>query len=385
VSGFGTVGTSTLNAPAGWVYKREISQSVNNGAFDLDSRLGLQLNYTASENIELVGQAIIRRRAAGAPAADAIEWAFAAYRPNADWALRMGRINTDLFIMSDHRNVGFAYLYARPPLEFYAAIPSSLDGADLTRTWKIDNALWQAKVYVGQSDTTAGGSAVAEARQNIGLIVSREVDGLLLRISLLEGLITIKSESVQLLLNGLDDLSKLPVPQVAEQAKDLYSHLHVTNNKHSYASIGARYVRSDWLLSGEIAHVTGNIYGVSSGYASVGRSFGPITVYGISSRMNSRSAPAETPDWATPLTPLGPQVAQQAQFIASAATSAINGYAIRQKAVSAGGRWDLNSKLALKIQWDRIRIRASGSALWGNASHDPASANVASAMLDFVF
>ncbi|MGD9842013.1 MAG: hypothetical protein AB7U99_03790, partial [Steroidobacteraceae bacterium] len=113
--------------------------------------------------------------------------------------------------------------------------------------------------------------------------------------------------------------------------------------------------------------------------------FGPLMIYAISSRMHTRSAPVDTPDWATPLTFFGPQVAQQAQYLARTAADVINGFGIRQKSVSVGSRWDLTSELALKVQWDRIRVDANGSGAWANASLDAAHANVGSVMLDFVF
>ncbi|MGD9843263.1 MAG: hypothetical protein AB7U99_10215, partial [Steroidobacteraceae bacterium] len=258
-SGFGSLGTSYVGAPDGWVYKREFSQSGNNNAQDLDSRLGLQLNYSLNEKFELVGQAILRKRPTAAPTSDSIEWAFAAYRPNADWMLRLGRVNVDAFIMTDHRNVGFAYTYARPPVEFYSQIPTSLDGADLTRIWNTDDALWQAKVFAGGGNATSGsGLSKIKGRKVAGITVSREAAGLLLRISLVQAHMTFDSEPLQLLVDNLDSLTALPIPTVATQAKDFQSQITTNDRKHTYASFGARYERADWLLSGEVANISGS-------------------------------------------------------------------------------------------------------------------------------
>ncbi len=57
MSGFGTVGVVHAEAPEGWGFLRSIEQpsSARNTRLDLDSRLGIQLNYAASSQIELVG------------------------------------------------------------------------------------------------------------------------------------------------------------------------------------------------------------------------------------------------------------------------------------------------------------------------------------------
>jgi hypothetical protein len=160
LSGFGSLGVAHVDAPEGWVYRHELSQPLNSSStrLDLDSRLGLQVNYTPSSAFELVGQAILMRRASAAERTDLVEWAFAAYRPNADWTLRLGRVNMDIFLMSDHRSVGFAYPLARPPVEFYGQLPSSLDGADATRVWSDGNAQWRAKLFSGRSKLAFNGT-----------------------------------------------------------------------------------------------------------------------------------------------------------------------------------------------------------------------------------
>jgi hypothetical protein len=56
-----------------------------------------------------------------------------------------------------------------------------------------------------------------------------------------------------------------------------------------------------------------------------------------------------------------------------------------QHTVSLGARWDLHPQVALKFQWDRVRIGAYGGRLWANATAQAAEANVTSVLLDFVF
>jgi hypothetical protein len=105
LSGFGTLGIAHVDAPDGWAFKRDITQATSGSRTraDLDSRLGLQINYAPIQQFELVTQVVATRRSPAARQSDAIEWAFAAWRPDADWTLRGGRVNADIFLLSDYR------------------------------------------------------------------------------------------------------------------------------------------------------------------------------------------------------------------------------------------------------------------------------------------
>jgi hypothetical protein len=109
-------------------------------------------------------------------------------------------------------------------------------------------------------------------------------------------------------------------------------------------------------------------------------------VFGLASAVAMSNSAVDTPAWDAELAPLlGLDTAQQAQIVAAAATTAVNSVGARQRALSIGARWDINSRIALKAQWDHIRTQANGTALWGGSSLEAANANVASLVLDFIF
>jgi hypothetical protein len=386
-SGFGSLGLAHVDAPEGWVYRREVSQALEarQSRVDLDSRLGLQVNYAPSTSFELVAQANLRRRAPAAEDTDPIEWAFAAYRPHADWSLRLGRINLDAFLISDYRSVGFAYPYARPPVELYGAMPTSLDGADASRVWNDSSGQWRAKVFLGNAQVNFEQVNKLKLPGLLGGMVSREAGGLFTRVSLMWTPVDYVTPALQPLLAGLGNLAALPVPAVANQAADLRKRLELKDGKQLYLSFGTRYEMGDWVLSGELTRVTGPI-AYSAGYVSVGWRVGPATIFGVASRQTSPSEPLAAPAWQAQLAPLvGPAVAAQAQFLGSASARAINGLSPRQSTFALGTRWDLGSQMALKVQWDHIRVAADGGTLWGRSTPQAARANVGTVVLDFVF
>ena len=389
VSGFGTVGISQIDEPAGWAYTRTLDQANNTSHFraDLDSRLGLQINYRPTTQFELVAQAVASRLDRDANVGDAVELAFAAYRPDANWTLRVGRVNMDAYLLSDHRDVGFAYEYVRPPVEFYSQTPTSVDGADLSRIWTFGDVQWRAKLFGGRSSAGVGnGRLILEPL--VGLMVSRESNGLLLRVSAVHTKFSNTLEFLQPLIGGLRRLDALPVPTVVAQANALASGLSYEGATTNYAAAGAQYDLHDWLFTAEINHAQVSDHPTStfsSGYASLGRRFGPVSVFGIESAAIRSVSARTTPDWATPLAPFGPAVAQQAQYLASVATLATNSLAGHQHTTSLGARWDLTSQLAFKTQWDHVQTGANGGSLWGISTQAAGTANVVSVMLDFVF
>lgn len=384
ISGFGTLGVVHADAPAGWGFLRDVNQPANSGGTraDIDSRLGVQINYAPSAQVELVGQVIAARRAPSAKASDALEWAFAAYRPTDALTLRGGRLNVDQFLMSDYRNVGFAYLFARPPVEFYSVVPTSLDGADAAWTWNTGGAQWRAKVFSGSSKSYG-----IQFRPLVGLMVSRQADGLLLRAGLTRSQIGSSPASLQPLLDGLGSLSALPVADVAAQAAALRTRLDFAGGHAQFATMGMSYEHENWQWAAELMRVSGQAsLNFVGGYVGLGRRFGPVTVFGLASGIKSLAQPAETPAWGAALAPvLGPANAQQAQLLGEAGAFAANRIGVNQRSLSLGVRWDVQPQIALKVQWDHVRIGTNGSLLWANGTLNSGRADVGTVVLDFVF
>ena len=360
-SGFGTVGVTNATTPAGWGFLRTTEQpaSDRNTRFDLDSRLGAQVKYVASPEIELVAQLLVTRRVTGTPAADSLEWAFAAYRPTTDLTLRAGRLNLDQYVMSDYRSVGFAYLYARPPIEFYSSIPSNLDGVDITRTWTSGESHWRAKGFFGRSRIIG-----IPLNGTFGFSLSREVDGLLLRTSWSRTQLAYNYRDLTHLIGGLDQVRALPIPSVSAEAAALRDVIDLASRPVTYATVGATYERAQWQVAAEVARITLETSRGATGYVSLGRRIGEVTVFGVVSVADANTPVAPIPNWGVTLAPvIGAAAAQQTQLLGAVAAESAN-RTPRQTTHSLGARWDMHPRLALKVQWDRVDIRQNGSFLW---------------------
>jgi hypothetical protein len=390
VHGFGTIGAAYfVDKPDGWAYTRSLNQRASVADFraDLDSVAGIQANYQATDTVEIVGQASFALLAPAARPGDFLELAFLAWRPNADWRARVGRINLDGYLISDHRDVGFTYQSVRPPVEYYARLPRSLDGVDLTRTWLRGGTQWQLKLLAGN---TSNGTGTSRLRTSplMGLMASRESDGLLVRISALHSRTANDIVALEPLTEGLRQIQLLPVPQVAAQAAGMEQKLRTGGLNSNYVAAAVAYDRHDWLLTAEINRSDAprnSAIGFTSGYVSVGRRFGPFSGQVTRSAQRRDGHAAQAPDWATPLAPLDAQLAQQAQHLAEGSTQAINSLAGNQSTTSIGMRWDSTPRVAFKVQWDHVKSRRDGSSLWLKAGSSAATADLVAVAVDFVF
>jgi hypothetical protein len=100
------------------------------------------------------------------------EWAYGTYQFNDDWGLRMGRYKGPFFMVSDYRDVGFAYPWVRPPEEVYSTNPiRSINGLDLVFQKTHQNVNYLLEIYGGSGSNTTLANPNA-----VGGITDFEVD-----------------------------------------------------------------------------------------------------------------------------------------------------------------------------------------------------------------
>ncbi|KQW43750.1 MULTISPECIES: hypothetical protein [unclassified Roseateles] len=390
ISGFGSLGLSHVDAPAGWGYRRELTQGGSDSSWrhDVDTRLGVQLNYSLGTQFELVAQAIARKRGSYTRDSDALEWAYAAYRPNADWTVRVGRVNLDAFLMADYRNVGYGFTAARPPVELYAMLPTALDGADVARSWFQGDAQWRAKLMLGTAQIGDFHTATpGRVHDIVGFMLSREESGLLMRGSASRTRIELDLGGVQDAVDALGQLGSLPIPAVADQALQLRERLGGSDIWATFLELGLRYELGDWQWSAEVVRISAApLVRQLSAYATVGHRLGDWTPFVGYGRTRDAMPVTPTPAWQAVLAPvLGPAGAGQSQMLGALITDAVNRARVQQSGWSVGTRWDFHPQAALKLQWDRIRVDAGGPGLWTGADGAAAKAHVATAVVDFIF
>lgn len=159
--GFGTLGLARSSSDHA-EFVRDLSQPVGikGGQWSgrIDSILGLQANWQATPEIELVGQVVSRLHYDRSHNPE-LMWAFAKWEPDPRLMLRGGRIGADFMMLADSRLVGYSYLTVRPPTDFFGPLFfSHFDGADVSGTLPLGNGLIRGKLFAGKTDEKSAGT-----------------------------------------------------------------------------------------------------------------------------------------------------------------------------------------------------------------------------------
>jgi hypothetical protein len=271
---------------------------------------------------------------------------------------------------------------------------TGLDGLDLTHRWTLDDIDWRLKGFAGRSSYNVEMRGTANQKGDLssvmGVVLSRESQGLLLRGTLARATLDFKSIDAVQLQQGLNSISALPIPSVAAQARTMTEQIRFRDIQVKYGSLGVAYDKNNWIFTSEVvrAHSNAPVASVKAGYALIGRRFGSVTLHSSVSAVRSELNPVLDPQWGQALAPLAPMVGAtavaQAQMVGTMAADLINGGRVEQRTVSVGMRWDFDPRMALKVQWDQVKISPHGGAIWSGNSNG-GRGQVGTVMLDFLF
>jgi len=180
ISGFGTLGVTYAGNDAFGVQKDYIhSPQFGNVTVLTDSVFGIQIDYSLLKNLNATIQAVAEDRARQ-DFNNIVDWAYLTYQPTNNTVVRAGRLGVDLFMLSEYRNVGFAYLWSHPVVEFYKQISlSHFEGMDFKYSRRIKPGYFEFKVYGGQTGSDlkiTSGDLKLRMRPFAGMNISLETD-----------------------------------------------------------------------------------------------------------------------------------------------------------------------------------------------------------------
>ncbi len=332
-----------------------------------DSILGGQANITLAKNWDSVLQVVLQDHA-HKELNNFIELAFARYRPSRHWAIRAGRLNSDLYLLSEYPNVGYAYLWVRPPHEYYsfASTAGHYDGVDVEYSNALDQGFLRLKL--------AWGSSTAKLKVNsqdffidfdnlATFSATYSLDAWTMRFSLS------KTDLGDYKLAMLDEFLGLldAVPQnIWPQAKALSNKFNTEGHTIEYAAFGLTYDNDNWLIQSEIGISESDWLvapSVLNTYISIGYRVDSAIFYTSFSSAKNRHDVTQVTD---PQFPLGTpeQVSQPLQQLALATKAAVKQPIVHQHSINLGVKWQFSERLALKAQLDRFDIQPVGAGLW---------------------
>ncbi|MCG8313562.1 MAG: hypothetical protein MI976_10125 [Pseudomonadales bacterium] len=384
-SGYGTIGYS-YHTEDDLSLIRDLTQSIEqpeSGSWKTDTVVGLQASYEVSPKLETVVQAVLQDHESDS-LLSYLEWAFVSYRPLPDLNLRLGRVGTDFFMLSDSRNVGYAQTTLRPNREFYAYLSLfKLDGIDALYTITTPKGHWLFKAQWGhaKADLPLNGDIFELETNNIwDISIERQFGDLRLR----AGFVDAKLENnFPGDIYALQDIGNLELPGISYEANYLLEQMTLEGRHIRYRFLGFHYDASAWLALGELSKVSSSSDAIIQGnayYLTFGYRWSHYTPYIGASRFKPEKEHfSPQTDWSS--------LGDEAQSLQNIGYRLLNATRADQNTKMLGIRWDFREGFALKAQWDHIEIEPYGYILWDifGARDKPRTVDLYSVSLDWVF
>ncbi|MBJ7540022.1 hypothetical protein [Marinomonas transparens] len=365
-SGFATLNMSySDNADVGFS-SNYLNRSDTGFSLSRDSLLGGQANISMSHDWDAVVQGVYQDRSVKS-FDNFLELGFVRYRPQRNWSIRAGRINSDIYLLSEYPHVGYAYLWARPPHAYYsfASTTGHYDGVDVEYNNQVGDGFLRIKLAVGETTPTLMASDEELSVTFDDLYTLSAVylkDEWTFRAATSRSKISdFKSPPFNTLIDGLNSVPSNVWSQAAEFSHGFESQHHTIN----YSALGLTYDNFDWLIQTEIGTTTSDWMVAPSnisGYLSIGYRVNEVTYFGGMSVAKNKK---DTTDVVTPELAYLPEQQQAAiRQLINNTEYAINRSVVDQKSFNLGAKWYYSDKVVLKVQADHFIIQPRGGALW---------------------
>lgn len=359
ISGFGTLASATADTRT-YQFRTDRSQAEfakkDGFAFKPLSLIGVQLDYSLSNDLDFVGQFVYREQ--DEQNINSItQMAFLRYDITPSWQVRAGRLAADIFHFSDTRDVSIAYPWVKVPTEVYGIVPArSFDGADIsyTKRFRDFNLLVKGFWGSGESDFTSA---------DYSPITFNDLRSIGVEFVAFDWSIALKHTQTEAKNDNADSAfvssSVAQLQPFWSGATAFANSLSLRGANIQYTSVYVNRFLGDWELSSELSHIDSDSIALRhsfNGFINLSYLYGAHTFYALYSF-------AETDDYflseAQPDFPINPNTAELAIFVEEVAST----LAHRQRSLSVGWRWDLKENLAFKAQIERTDVKARGTGL----------------------
>lgn len=335
-SGFGTLSAVHSNSDTsdfvGNIFQPNGAGMTNSWSFAPDTKLGGQVNAVFNPQWSAVLQVVSQHQYDNSYN-PMVEWANVKYQATDKFSVRLGRIATPTYLLSESRFVGYASPWVRPPLEAYSVLAiTSNDGIDATYRSQIGSANNTLSAYYGTSTSKIPGGGKFQAHPGWGISDSVDIGSLTLRAGYTAVKLDTNIPSLQPLFDNASAASAV-FPELARY--------RANNWDLSAVALGASYDPGNWFIMSELIEFKGDsiLSDSTTWYISAGYRFGSVTPYATVGGIKSRIKEVNTVS-----APLNAGF-NQALYSTSAT----------QSTASVGVRWDFMKNMALKAQYDKVQ------------------------------
>jgi hypothetical protein len=427
LSGFGTLGVSrTTTDEALFLYPGQGGGSGRDVSLNPDTKIAVQGTYKFAPTLSATTQLMTKYDANGQYTPN-LEWMFGKWQALPSVTLRAGRMGAPFFMVSDFRDVGFANTAVRPNLDVYGQVPfSSFEGLDASHQASfgpvtLTSTIWAGNAKSKYTSALLSGGLPADPveltlKKTVGLNFVAELDnGLTLRAGHTQGKLSSASASAAKVIAAAHGANLLSGSINDTQEQEVVTAMTTQDSNASFSGLGLSYDQNDIVLSAEFTKrksKTGYIADTKGWYAMGGYRFGSLLPYVSVSRLTTVD-----PNVSISAGALGAYgvvyqqeatvAAQNQTALSNLGTYAAGAYAgaqailntqkQSQNTISGGVRWDVQSGLALKAQFDHVNVPKNSNGWFlvsdpvkavqgGNKFLDRAKdINVLSVSVDFIF
>ena len=359
ISGFGTLATATADT-RNYQFRTDRSQAEfakkDGFAFKPLSLIGVQLDYTLSDNLDFVGQFVYREQDEQ-NIGSITQMAFLRYDISAKWQVRAGRLAADIFHFSDTRDVSIAYPWVKVPTEVYGIVPArSFDGGDISYTTPFSDFNLSVKGFWGSGESDFSSNENSPIKFNNLRSIGVEFTAFDWSVALKHTETKAENDNAEVAVVAAAVAQLQPFWIGATKFSEEVS---LRNASIHYTSLYFNRFIGDWELSGEFSHIDSNSIALRpsfNGFLNLSYLYGAHTFYALYSfaRTDTYFLNEEQPAF-----PINENTAEIVLFVEEVAST----LAHRQQSYSVGWRWDLKENLAFKAQVERTDVKARGTGL----------------------
>jgi opacity protein-like surface antigen len=397
IRGYGTIGGLYSSQDEADYVRDFYAQPEGAGASDsisyaVDSKTAVQVDVRFTDRLSAVVQLVSESMNNNSWDSEtnqewvpSLEWANLSYRVTDALTVRGGRIVMPFLMNSEFQKVGYANHWMRAPVELYGKVSyTSLDGADAWYKHSLGSGTNTVRVYGGMFN--AEWEARESTRVNMaGFIDTYEVGSLTLRAayqySKLEGQGAVGGAPIRQLAGGLGFFNSTAAAQANSIAEVIENGFNVR-----FMTVGASYDADTWFVMGEVWKQNGSVLipKHTSAYVSGGVRVASWTPYATVATTDVHDSDSIT----TRGIPAIPQTAALIGGVQALNGSFASSLAESQSTFSLGARWDVVSNIAVKAQYDYVKLPRDSGGMFINKTADFEAGKDASLFglsVDFVF
>ncbi len=364
LSGFGriTAGYLTTSQATYMGYSDRISLKP-------ETLLGLQTSYRFNPAFSATVQGIIRTQRSADQ--DLINWAYFSYQPGDNLQLKVGRLQTPLFALSDVLDVGYAYPWISAPQQVYKSwLSPTYHGVDLAWGHASDNIDASLETYLGRysgTHDTNFGTTEFDVKVFGGLIAHLKIDDLTLRISHHHGQVNLNKAELNQLQAALENGGYTKTAEALGQKH----WIDLEEAAITYETIDY-FLRAEWsMINPRQGYLIKDIH---SYYLSAGYNIHPLIFYTTFAQSHVRYQ-----SYANEVPISDSELYQAVSTLKSRTQDNLTTWTF-------GTRWDVHPQIALKAEVTLLDGKPEENAFFDSIQNDfSRNANLYKISLEWVF